>query len=420
MIIIKAVKACCLTLLASLFYLTSFAQPTANFSAAPTSGCAPLVVNFIDQSTGSPTHWRWDLGNGTFSNLQNPSVTYFTPGQYNIKLVVQNASGRDSMVRNQYITIYAQPTVFFTASTTTGCFPLTVSFTDQSTPGSGTIQTWQWDFGDGTLSNLPNPTHTYTSAGLFNVSLRITNSNGCTKTLTRPQYINIIGKPRTQFTAPVTTACHAPLTVSFQNQTTGGGTISYQWNFGDGGSSTQTNPMYTYSANGTYTVTLIATNQNGCRDTLVRTNAVVIGNMQTRFNAPDSACVNSDVTFTNTSTPAPASVMWYFGDGTTSVANNPIKSYSTAGIYMVKLVAQYGTCTDSTTKPITILDRPTVDFSGNPLTACMAPLTVNFSNNSSGAVSYSWDFGNGITSTQPNPSYTYNNMGNYTVTLTAN
>src|SRR5215471_8252129 len=77
-------------------YSYCYAQPHANFSASPLSGCSPIVVNFTDQSTGNPTQWKWDLGNGVISFLQNPSATYFTPGTYNVKLIVSNSFGIDS------------------------------------------------------------------------------------------------------------------------------------------------------------------------------------------------------------------------------------------------------------------------------------------------------------------------------------
>ena len=140
------------------------AQLAANFSATPVSGCTPLVVNFTDLSGGNPNQWKWDLGNGTISFLKNPSVTYFTPGQYTIKLVIHNAAGSaDSITKIQYITVNIQPTVNFTGVPVTGCFPLPVQFTDQSSAGSGSISVWQWDFGDGNSSALQNPAHTYTA-----------------------------------------------------------------------------------------------------------------------------------------------------------------------------------------------------------------------------------------------------------------
>src|SRR6266571_2862225 len=87
------------------WHVSAFSQLVAKFSASPLSGCSPLIVNFTDQSTGNPTQWRWDLGNGVISTLKNPSATYFNAGTYSIKLVVKNASGADSIVKNQFITV---------------------------------------------------------------------------------------------------------------------------------------------------------------------------------------------------------------------------------------------------------------------------------------------------------------------------
>src|SRR3954471_5154870 len=101
----------------------AFSQLSAAFTASPGSGCSPIVVQFTDQSTGNPLQWKWDLGNGVISFLQNPSTTYFNGGTYNIKLVVRNADGADSIMQNQLITVYPNPVVDFTASDTSGCFP---------------------------------------------------------------------------------------------------------------------------------------------------------------------------------------------------------------------------------------------------------------------------------------------------------
>lgn len=111
---------CALLLLRGVY---SHAQLSADFLATSVSGCSPLVVAFSDVSAGDPTKWKWDLGNGTIAYLRNPSVTYFAPGQYNIKLVVSNSAGIDSLVKSQYITVYSNPVVNFAGSPTTGCFP---------------------------------------------------------------------------------------------------------------------------------------------------------------------------------------------------------------------------------------------------------------------------------------------------------
>ena len=134
-------------------HFNSHSQLAADFSATPTSGCSPQIVNFTDLSTGNPTQWRWDLGNGTISFLQNPSSTYFTPGQYTIKLVIQNIAGTaDSITKTNYITIYAIPVVNFLATPTSGCIPLPVQFNDLSDPGNSAIINWLWDFGDGNMT----------------------------------------------------------------------------------------------------------------------------------------------------------------------------------------------------------------------------------------------------------------------------
>lgn len=413
------VKTSCVAIVLIILSISSYAQPTANFSASPLSGCAPVVVNFTDLSTGNPTSWRWDLGNGTISFLRNPSVTYFNPGQYTIKLVVQNAAGRDSLIRSQYITIYAKPTVNFSTTAVSGCYPFSVSFTDLSIAGSGTIDGWQWDFGDGNFSTQQNPTHIYTSPGNFNVSLRVRNSNGCFQTITRTQLVNVINGATANFTNSIPNTCAPPVNINFQNLSTGTGTLTYQWNFGDGITSTQTSPSHTYTTTGTFTLQLIVTNANGCRDTLTRPNAITIGNAQTAFTSPATACVDALVPIVNNTTPAAANVFWDFGDGTTSTLVNPVKSYTSPGNYQIKLVNNFGACLDSITRSIRILAKPTASFNANPLSSCQAPLTVNFNNASSGATGYQWNFGDGTTSALVIPTHTYTAEGNYTVTLIA-
>lgn len=407
-----------LTAVLAFFCLIGRGQLVANFSATPVSGCAPLVVNFNDLSTGNPTSWRWDLGNATTAIIRNPSVTYFNPGEYTIKLVIRNASGADSITKTQYITVFAAPTVNFSGTPLLGCFPLPVQFTDLSTPGAGSTNIqWQWDFGDGNSSTVRNPSHTYTAGGNYNVSLRVTNSNGCVKTLTKPAYVQLHSGLTANFSNTVPTSCTAPLNIVFTNLTVGTGVLSYQWSFGDGGTSTLQNPTHNYINPGSYTVRLIVSNTTDCSDTITRVNAVTVGSVQANFSAPLTACINTGVQFTNTSVPAPVNVLWRFGDGTTSSALHPIKSYSTPGVYQVKLVSNFGGCKDSIVKPITVLPRPVSSFTGSPITACQAPLTVNFTNTSLGATAAAWDFGDGTTSTQLNPSHTYTSMGTYTVRL---
>jgi gliding motility-associated-like protein len=415
-------KRIALTTLLYLISLLATAQLVAKFGASPTAGCAPLVVNFHDSSTGNPVAWQWYLygiGVGTPSALQNPSATYFNPGTYTIMLIVTNAAGiKDTSVRQQYITVFAQPTVNFSGTPRNGCFPLPVCFTDNSIAGSGTITDWLWDFGDGTSSTAQNPCHIYSSAGNYNVSLRITNSNGCIKTKTLPAYINISNGVHAAFTNNSPSGCSVPETISFQNQSTGTGLLTYQWNFGDSPTIfTTTSPTHTYTSAGTYTVQLIVTNSTGCKDTVTHLSSIIIGTVHADFTVPNTICEGVAFTIANTSLPSPMSASWTFDDGTTSSLINPSKIFATSGIHTIKLVSNFGSCLDSIVHTVNVLPKPTTVFTGNILTACKAPLTVQFTNTTIGAVSYEWHFGDGGTSNLQNPSHTYTSTGFFTDTL---
>jgi gliding motility-associated-like protein len=394
------------------------AQVSARFSASPVSGCAPLVVHFADQSTGNPTQWRWDLGNGVASTQQNPSTSYFNPGTYTVKLVAKNASGADSIIKTSFITVFASPVVAFSASDTTGCFPLPVQFTDASTAVGGAFTSWSWDFGDGVLSSLSNPAHTYTAAGNFTVSLKVTTANGCPKTLGKAQYIKATDGVSAGFSQSATFRCGAPLTVQFTDTSKGPGPLAYEWNFGDGSTSVSANPAHAFTQPGVYTVRLVVVSPQGCRDTVTKPQLVTVGST-TSFTAPAQACAGSELTFVNTSMPVPTSVVWTFGDGTTSTVQNPVKSFPTPGTYEVKLVNRFEGCSDSVTKTIVILPGTGAAFTAPGTQACTVPFAVTFTATNAGGSGYNWDFGDGTTGTGPVVTHTYTSPGEFTVALAA-
>ena len=418
----KAIKTNWLLLLQFTVYLlicaVASSQLKADFTSIPKNGCPPMVVNFFDSSSGNPTAWKWDLGNGTTSVLKNPVTTYFDAGTYNIKLIVTGANGVDSIVKNQYIVINALPTPVFTVSDTAGCYPLKLRFDDGSFAGSGSISLWQWDFGDGTLSNDPSPIHTYTSAGNFSVLLRITNTNGCSKVITKPNLIKIQNGVKAVFSYNSNQGCQTSAPVTFINQSTGTGSLSYLWSFGNGKSSTLQNPVNNYNSAGSYTVRLIVTNSFGCADTLLKPNAINIGVVKADFSKPDTVCTGANFQLKNTSSPGSfVSSFWSFGDGSNSTDVFPEYAYSVAGTYQVKLVTDFGSCKDSTVKSIISIPKPKAAFTATNYLSCKAPLTTAFNNNSVGGVSFQWDFGDGGTSTSTNPTHTYTSLGNYSVKL---
>ena len=279
--------------------------PVAEFTSNRQAGCAPLGVSFRDQSTNSPKYWSWDFGNGQFSNLQNPSVTYAQPGIYNVTLTVRNGDGTHAITKTGYITVSESPQANFIASRTIACAPASIQFTDRSVPNNSPINEWYWDFGDGTTSDQQNPVKSYTEPGFYTVSLRVTSASGCVASRTVGRMIRITPGVTANFNFTPPPTCRAPFNVSFSNQSSGPGTLTYQWDFGNSTNSTQPDPTATYAATGTFNVTLTARSQFGCSNTI--TKPVAISTPATDFTGPAGACLNTPVTFTNASSITPIS-----------------------------------------------------------------------------------------------------------------
>jgi gliding motility-associated-like protein len=415
----------CLTVISiGLFAFSTIAvaqAPVANFSADKVSGCSPLTVKFTDLSTNTPTSWIWDFGNGQLQSVQNPTVNFSTPGTYTVKLIARNSSGIDEEEKINYITVFPSPAASFTANITTACVPANIQFTDQSIvpAGGGIITAWSWNFGDGSAnSTSQNPSHTYTTAGFYTVSLLITSSTGCQSFTSIGRYIRIINGIDADFVYSQPTTCQGPFNISFQDQSSGPGTLSYLWNFGNGNPpSTLPNPTTSYATPGTYPVQLTVQSNLGCNGTI--TKNIIVAGKTTDFIAPASICLGQSVTFQNNSSPSPASSFWDFGDGTTSSQTNPTKTYLAGGIFQVRLINNYGNCIDSITKTVSVNTQPPVNFTANDSTSCKAPFTVQFSDLSPSASTWLWDFGDGSpTSNVKNPSHTYNSLGAFSVTLT--
>lgn len=397
--------------------VVSFAQ-TANFTANITSGCSPLVVSFQDQSTGSPIKWSWDMGNGATSTLQNPSTTYISTGTYSVKLTVTYANGTTStQTKTAFITVYNEPTVDFTSDKVSGCFPAIIQFTDLSTTPAGTnINSWKWDFGDGNTSNQQNPKYTYRVPGTYTVILTVGTDKGCNKVIVKPNYVTISQGVTPSFSYSDPSVCRAPATVGFTNTSNGPGNLSYNWSFGDGSSTSTQSPIHQFSVNGTYHVSLIVVSDQGCTDSA--TADLPIGKVNTDFIVPPVICPNTLVTFQNNSNPRPISTTWSFSNGQTDVFQNGQAMFSSGGSYTATVINKYSVCTDTLTKTVDVRNAPFIKFSASDTTKCSPSLTANFTN-ATNASSYIWDFGDSTTSTQANPTHSYNNFGSFNVTLIA-
>ncbi|KKG12812.1 PKD domain-containing protein [Methanosarcina sp. 2.H.A.1B.4] len=344
--------------------------PVADFSSNVNSGNAPLDVIFTDKSTGTPTKWDWNFGDGTNSADQNPAHTYSSAGTYTVTLTVSNSNGKTS--KTGAITVIQTsepvpeplpPVADFSSNVNSGNAPLDVIFTDKST---GTPTAWNWNFGDGTNSADKNPVHTYSSAGTYTVTLTVSNSNGKTS---KTGAITVIqnSEPVPEPVLPVadfgTNAIQgpAPLTVQFTDLSQN--TVSWNWDFDNNGQpdSTDQSPVYVYEVPGDYTVNLTVNNENGADSKTVEIKVLEAEEDKGLPVADFSANVTSGyaplkVLFTDLSKKA-TEVGWDFNnDGVADVSSSTVVYvYTAPGTYTVNLLATNENGTVSKTLEIEVL-----------------------------------------------------------------
>ncbi|MDQ1251916.1 MAG: hypothetical protein QG646_1027 [Euryarchaeota archaeon] len=327
--------------------------PVAAFSASPTSGTVSLKVQFTDKSTNSPTAWKWNFGDGNNSTQQNPEYVFTKAGIYTVSLIARNKNGSSSITTQ--ITVSAKtviPVAAFSASSTTGIAPLSVTFTDKST---GSPTSWSWNFGDSGTSTQKNPVHQFTKTGTYTVSLIASNKNGSSSITTQ-----ITVSAKTVIPVAALSASPTSGTVSLKVQFTDKSTNSptaWKWNFGDGTAiSTAQNPTHTYSKTGSYTVVLTASNAVGS-NSITKSNYIIVATKPVAtkpvatkpvatkpvaaFSAsPTSGKATLQVQFTDKSKNSPTSWSWNFGDKSTSTAKSPTHKYTKAGKYTVTLTVK--------------------------------------------------------------------------------
>lgn len=380
---------------------------TANIS----EGCSPLQVQFSPPQGASS--FFWDFKNGNNSSLASPTATFTTPGEYVVEF---RAEQGQPVLGTVTVNVYPKPTVEFVTDTTIGCKPLTVQFENESVVDPNIpITKTSWVFGDGgSAFDVNTVAHTYTAAGTFTVSLQLESSlPGCSGITQTPGLIQVSSIENLAFTTQPNPAvvCSAPAQVSFINQTTGNGLI-FEWDFGNGQSFTgRTPPPVNYIIEGTYTVSLTATDFIGCSD--VFTRQVRVGPPRASFVIADTICWKDTIQFQNTSDPG--LYVWNFGPNANqqvSTERNPVIIYDEPGLVNITLqvTSADGTCSADTTVQV-FVEKADASYTIDPSYVCSSPTTFTYNPANENAQEYLWFFNDFSTSGDQHPTWTYD-VGN--------
>lgn len=336
-----------------------------------TSGCVPLTVDFAD-TMAMGQKYMWDFNDGTpVVTTTTPSIshTFNTVGLYRVKLVSID-SNSCNVADSGYVTMRVrndEVLMSFTATKLQPCSALNYEFNNTSTAVRPfASNSFVWDFGDGTRQPAGGGSvfHTYAAAGTYNVRLTLVDTNYCNEPDSVLKQIRISTNVKAQFTTPAS-GC-VPYTASFTNNSLGG--ESFIWDFGDGTTSTATDPTHLYANTGTYPVRLIAVDQNTCnvRDTSAVFTITVSPNPSASFTyTPNPTQSNTPVTFLNSSLGG-TRYKWLYDDGDTlfTIRKDTVVShlYNASGTYNTCLVAYNNSgCSDTTCQPIQVTINALID-----------------------------------------------------------
>ncbi len=390
--------------------------PVAGFSV--TIVCEGSPTLFTDLSTGAGLQWHWNLGDGNVSSVQNPSHTYANSGNFTAQLLVTNSFGCIDSIAHSAI---VNPQPFASFNSNGGCAGSLTNFTDLSSVSAGSITSWNWDFGDGTVSGAQNPSHLFAVDSTYVVTLTVAAAAGCSSIVAIPVIIHPL--PVAVFTANI--VCQNYSTI-FTNQSTGAG--QWLWTLGDGDSSLLQNPTHIYNGSGNFTVNLLAVTSFGCRDSITQT--IHINPQPVSSFSVNRVCVGDSSCFTDLSSVSPGGIVawnWDFGDVASGAANtsnlqSPCHVFTPFGTFNpVQLtVTSDSGCVNSSSLSVTFYELPVASFTS---TANCLNVVTNFTDGSSATTedplhTWNWDFGDSTNhSSQQNPVHLYSSAGWFNTTL---
>ncbi len=398
-----------------------FAMPTANFAINDTSQCLPInAFTFIASSSiisGTITN-NWNYGDATTGIGNTVNKTYSANNAYNVRLIaISNKQCNDTSI--QKIMVYKAPKAQFSALPTNQCLKNNlISFTNSST--SYKVYSTSYNFGDATNSNLNNPTHKYTNAGIYKVLLTAQVKLGCSDTISK--YITINPQPIANFTINNTTQCKKGNNFVFTNTSSLGS--SYAWNFGDGNSSTNNSPNNIYGIDGNYNVRLIAISNQNCKDTTQKSLTVYPSPAASFTINKNEQCLRGNAfiyTSTSNINSGNLSHNWDLGNSTTSASNIANAIYNGANTYNIKLIStSNNNCKDTNSQTVIVHPMPVANFTINDSIQCDYNNNFIFTNSSiysNGLFTSNWVLNNMAPIVQNNINYNFNASGIKTVKL---
>lgn len=403
--------------------------------------CETQAITFTDASTTAEdkiTQWIWNYGDGTAAETKTTNQpfqhVFANAGTYTVKLQISTSGGCFSTFISHSVVVHPHPVVDFTLPDV--CLAnATAQFTNKSTiaDSSNVLFKYLWDFGDtnATTANpnssfLKNPTHQFTKAGIYHISLTVKSKDTCIVTTVKDFTVS----GQANFTAAAT-ACPGD-TVLFTDKTDGTNKIvsAWHWDFGNGDTSAVQNPKYPYVASGDYMVKLTVTGHNGCSTTNF-SQAIHINKKPTAdfsYSTPD--CDTQSITFTDKSIATEGTItswLWDFGDGSmTSTLQNPTHIFSSYKTYVITLIVatNLGCSSTSVSKQVIVNQMPVADFIIPDVCAKDGVAVFNAIPDKNGLI-YTWDFGdvkaaatNPNTATGATVTHSYPGVGTYNAKLT--
>jgi PKD repeat protein len=399
---------------------TTRGRPIADFAFSASRIEVGQSVTFTDRSTGTVDELSWDFGDGNTSSEETVEHSWDNAGSYQVALTATNALGSDTS-ETVTITVYdrvQQPSASIEASTTRASINQTVTLVSRST---GNPTELSWGFGDGARAEGETVTHSWTTAGTYEVSLSVSNSAGSSEATITITIDDVVVEPVARIVAS-TNVAEIGQPVRFTSLTTNSPT-RLTWDFDDGDTAVGTEVVHAFDYPGRFEVSLRASNDAGAsRATTVITVLADIPPPVAGFVfQPEPASAGSPVQFTDTSGGGPVTRWtWNFGDGTaTSSQRNPSHVFARAGTYTVRLTTENRGGTDDEVRQIVVLPpRPIASFSYSP-TIPNAGQAVQFTDTTRGSDpdSWRWEFADLGTSTERNPTFTFPRNGSFAVTL---